>query len=503
MSAGDKRKIDLVLGLAAMLVLGMLTGIYTRDLPLGVEGEWEWPRVRKEPAFARLLIAATGVAAYGGLAVLGYRALGVSSGRAWREMGWVAGLTASAAALQVFIVVGAPEGFGPTKWAVIHCLRESTGYYEVARREAAHSPAKFLADYPNWIAERGADHLGTHPPGLIATYCGLLALMERNDAAADWLTAATPPSMVKGFEQVEAMQELVIPRADRAALYLASLITLLACAGTVAPIYLLARESLPPRFAWATAALWPLAPALNLFQPLADAGYPLLSATALAAAAWASRLRERPGVGAWASAGLATVSGVVMAFGMMFTLAFLPIGLIVALIVLTTRSIPWTRRFETIAWIGVGFLAGVAIARLATGADPFAVWWWNLHHNSRFYDGGRRSYLPWLLVNPVELAIAAGLPAVVWGLAGVITELRRVPRTFWCALAVVAITDLSGLNRGEVARLWIIFLPPLFTAAGAGLAGLGGGLQAVLVTILLTGVQTLGLQGLIQLVFPP
>jgi hypothetical protein len=56
---------------------------------------------------------------------------------------------------------------------------------------------------------------------------------------------------------------------------------------------------------------------------------------------------------------------------------------------------------------------------------------------------------------------------------------------------------------GEVARLWMLFLPPLFTAAGAGVTRLGGGGQAIFVVVLLTGIQTLGLQCLTQLVYPP
>jgi len=187
----------------------------------------------------------------------------------------------------------------------------------------------------------------------------------------------------------------------------------------------------------------------------------------------------------------------------MFTLAFLPVGLIVALVVLADRSTSLPSRVQVIAGIGVGFVGVVALTWLATGADPLVIWGWNLWHNARFNEGARRSYLAWVLANPVDLAVAAGLPAVLWGLVGAVADRRRVPRAAWCALAVLAIADLSGRSRGETARLWMIFLPPLFTASGVGLTRLGGGPQAIFVTVLLTGIQTVGLQGLIQVVYPP
>ncbi|MDG3003457.1 hypothetical protein [Paludisphaera mucosa] len=496
------RKIDLALAVSALLVAGLVVGVYSRDIPLGVAGEWVWPLVGARPSLLGVILGVAGVAAYGGYAALGFRALGVPSRRGFREMSWVAGLVGSAVLLQVVIPMSAADEYDLTKWAYVHYFRGSTGYYEIAREQASADPWKFLADYPTWIQAQDPYHIGTHPPGLIAMHAALLAAMERHRGASDVLNAAMPPSVTSAFRQLEVLHQKTIPRADRAEIYLVSLITLLACAGTVAPLYLLARESLPPQLAWASAAFWPLAPALNLFQPLADSAYPLLSATALATAAWSARLRPSPGSGAWASALLAVISGVVMAFGMMFTLAFLPIGLIVALVVLATRSVSWPRRFQVIAWIGVGFLAFVGSAWLATRADPLVVWRWNLYHHARFYLEMHRSYLAWVLVNPVELAVAMGLPTVVWCLTGAFGDRRYVPRAFWCGLGVLTLANLTGRNLGEVARLWMIFLPPLFTAAGVGLTRLGGGPRAVFVTVVLIGLQTLGLQALIQVVYP-
>ncbi len=144
----------------------------------------------------------------------------------------------------------------------------------------------------------------------------------------------------------------------------------------------------------------------------------------------------------------------------------------------------------------------MAAGWLTTGADPLVVWKWNLHHHARFYLEYPRTYLAWLLVNPIELAIAVGLPAVVWSLVGFIGDRRYVPRVAWCALAVLILVNLTGRNMGEVARLWMLFLPPLLTAAGVGLTRFGGGPKTLLITSLLIAIQTLALQTLMQVVYP-
>ncbi len=113
--------------------------------------------------------------------------------------------------------------------------------------------------------------------------------LEQNPALTDFLIDSMPPSVQVGFRQLEGIDGRPIRRWERASLYATALLTLLACAGTVVPLYLLARVALPAPAAWAAAALWPLGSAANLFQPGADTTYPFLSTTAWALAAWAAR----------------------------------------------------------------------------------------------------------------------------------------------------------------------------------------------------------------------
>ena len=334
-------RIFLVLQL--LLVALLVVGIRSGRIPTGIRGEWEWLRLGEgiHLFWASAALGAAGVLAFALAAGLGYRALSRPVTVA-RETLWLAGLLVSAIAVQVAIPIGAPYGYGLTKWALVNYLPGSSGYFRIARERAGPDPIRFLAEYPVWIESQDSLHIGTHPPGLILAECFLLSTMEHHPGLAGFLTDQMPEPVQAGFRSLSPPPR----RPERAALYATALLTLLACAGTVVPLYLLARSSMPAPLAWAAAALWPVASAANLFQPDADAAYPLLSTSAWALAAWSARWVDRRSAFV-----LAAVSGVVMGMGMAFTLAFLPVGLIVALIVATDSSVRPIRRVGSVSVI--------------------------------------------------------------------------------------------------------------------------------------------------------
>jgi methylthioxylose transferase len=484
----------------AVLVILLALAIASKRMPLGIPGEWEWLRVHALPSLVGLMLSGLAVAGYCGFVALGLGALAMPREAPSREAGWLAGLLGVSIAIQVLIPAGAADEYDLTKWAYVNYFGASTGYYQVARKQAVADPWRFLVEYPVWIQSQDSLHIGTHPPGLIVTQCLLLRAMERNPGLADSLVRSMPFSTAEGFRQLERMDRRPIPRTDRAALYLSSLITLLACSGTVIPLYLLARSALPPPAAWVAAAFWPLAPAANLFQPDADAAYPLVSTLALALAAWAARWAQGNRAIAFALA-LAFASGLVMALGTFYTLAFLPVGLIATLVFALASEVVSRRKAGLILAIGAGFLLVTVLGWSITGADPITVWTWNLKNHARFYVEYPRTYLAWLAVNPIELTIALGLPTTVWCIVGV-GSARAVPRITWATIAVLLLLNLLGRNMGEVARLWMLFLPPLLLAAGAGFARLEGGPRVLALSAGLQGFQTLALQAMIQVVYP-
>jgi hypothetical protein len=492
--------------LLVVLVQASLAGLLAilvgaKVIPLGVPGEWEWLRVRAYPTWDALLLAGAGVVVYAGFVALGSGALAAKRSRLYESM-WLSGLLLAAVGVQFVVPTGAASGYDLSKWAGVNYLPGSAGYFQIARKQAARDPWRFLADYPRWIRSQDVFHIGTHPPGLIVTQCVLLGIMERSPALTGFLVAHMPRSVEAGFRVFASQDRDPLSPAERAALYATALLTLLACAGTVVPLYVLARAGLPAPIAWAAAALWPLAPAANLFQPVADTAYPVISTSALALAAWAARFGKGADRPAYTGLILAAASGAMLGLGMAFTLAFLPVGVIVAILVSFNSSIAWRRRGALILATGAGFLVVLLGGWAATGADPFVIGSWNLRHHADFYVDYPRTYRLWLLVNPIELIVALGLPSAVLLVVGAITQRSSIPLPFWGTLVMLFLLNLTGRNMGEVARLWMLFMPPLLIAAGLGCRTLGLKPAALFASVVLLGFQTLALQSMIQVVYP-
>lgn len=476
------------------LVLGFVVSLRAGWIPRGVPGEWEWPRIDLMPEVFDLLLAAAGVALFAGGAAMGQWRLS----RGGRETLWVAALVPASVLVQLAALGGAPFGYGLTKWSLALHSPGSSGYFTVARRQIADLPG-FLAAYPAWIATQDALHIGTHPPGLFVTAHAARRLMEAQPGLARAIVDHLPRSVADGFREIARFDPLSI--SDRAALAATGALTLLACALTVLPLYALARTHFGPPEAWAAACLWPLVPSAILFGPAADTAFPLLSTTALALAAHAT------GSGRWSrSLGLPIVAGMVLAVGMTFTLAFLPVGLVVGLVLLADRAAPWRRRIAAFLATGVGFLGATLAWWLATSANPLVVWWWNQANHQRFYEEYTRSYLAWVLANPLETAVAIGLPASFWALVS-LARPRSLPRSSVATLLVLVVLNFSGRNLSEVARLWMLFFPPLLLLAAQGLSRitLSAGVPApgqLATAIALTGAQTLALEATVQVVYP-
>ncbi|MHC5542930.1 hypothetical protein ACYOEI_32300 [Singulisphaera rosea] len=195
-------------------------------------------------------------------------------------------------------------------------------------------------------------------------------------------------------------------------------------------------------------------------------------------------------------------AGLVLAIGMGFTLAFLPVGLIVGIILLATSGLDLGWRAGLVAATGLGFLLPTVMAWAVTGANPFVVWWWNQKNHGRFYLEYPRSYLAWAVANPIELMIGLGLPTSVWAFVALAAHSRKIPVATWATLGTLAFLTLSGKNLSEVGRLWIPMMPALLLAAGVGLERLGAGPKTLGTTVGLMGIQTLALQATIQVVYP-
>ncbi|MGE3818534.1 MAG: hypothetical protein AB7I30_03810 [Isosphaeraceae bacterium] len=486
-----RTRLAIVSLLALALVMGLLLAVQSRAVPLGVPGEWEWLRVPFGPNAIDLGLAALGCLAFAVFAGAGFRSLTRKPGF-WREAGWLSALAVVSVGIQGVVQSGAPVGYGLEKWVIALSQKGSNGYFNVARDEV-HDLGSFLAAYPEWIKAQDALHIGTHPPGLVATQALLLRAMEGDAAASRFVVEHAPDSVTQAFRYFDTRSPM--PPPQRAALVLTGLVALVCCGLTVVPLHLLARSNLSAAGAWSAAVLWPLLPSAILFQPTADTAFPLVSTAAMALAAWSVRCAQRKGLG------LAALCGVSLGLAMQFTLAFLAVGLIVALVILAGAGRTVGEKTRLILATGVGFLSVTGVVWLATSANPWVIWWWNQKNHGRFYDEYPRSYRAWLIANPIELAVAIGLPATLWAtLAGFWP--RHAPRVSLAALVTLVLLTVSGRNLSEVARLWLPIMPALLVAAGFALERAGAGPKTIGWTVALTATQSLGLQSMIQVVYP-
>lgn len=462
---------SLLVAIVAVLV------IWVR-VPLGVPGQWTWARLDPSPQLGWMPLGVLGISLYAGFAWRGWGGLANPGRRT--EAAWLAGLAVMALAVQVTILTAAPNGYGLIKWATIR-LPGASGYVTVAEREVS-SIREFWADYPQWIRRQDALHIGTHPPGLIIVSRWVVDRTRSNPELTDGILSSVPVDLDAGLRAILGP----LPKAQRAAVVVIGFTTLLACALTVVPIYVLARARLSAAESWAAAALWPVVPSAILFQPTADCAFPFLATTAIGFAAW-SCVRK-----SWT----AVFAGIVLAVGMQFTLAFLPVGLIAAIVLLGEQG----PRFRRVVATAIGFFGVTGLVWLATSANPFAIWWTNSQNHARFYQQFHRSYAWWVLLDLIELAVAVGLPVSVWAALGL--SRRRDLIVSWATVSVLVFLNFSGKNLSEVARLWLPFMPPLLVAAGAGMRSLGGGAKTLAATIGLVGLETLLLQTAIQVVYP-
>lgn len=495
-----KRRLWIVIG--QVVALGAFTVLFlARWFPLGIPGEWEWPRLKVTPTAVDTLLAAVAIALYAGFTVIGLRRIARASTRV-QEGIWVLALFIAAVGVQIGVQTGAPEGYGLTKWVTLG-MPGSNGYFEVARREIS-DPWRFWADYPVWIQRQDALHIGTHPPGLFLWARGIVGYLDANPGLARAITASLPSGIDLGFRTILASAT----RMERAAYATTGLLTLVACAGAVVPIYFASRAWNNAQTAWMTASLWPLLPSVVLFQPTADTAFPCLSAVVCALTAWSIRgaaahpqrgeVRGRS-LGLMVSAALSVFAGVVLGLGMQLSLVFLPIGLVVAIVIGISRSLTWRSRVVLFLATGLGFLVFTLGVWAISRANPFVIWWWNQKNHARFYVEYPRRYLAWVVVNPLELAIAFGIPVAVPAVFAFVG--RKASAVPWATLLVLVLLDATGKNASEVARLWLPFMPGLLIASGEAYADGPSG-RSLAMTLILLGFQTLLLQSTIQVVYP-
>ena len=443
----------------------------------GLPGEWIWRRnilpVRLLPPF----LAGLGLT---GLAALIARRDWSSLSRPARALALLL-VILLAFALQIALLNAA----GPP-WVTggAYVVSPSATTYFAVSLDVTN-PARWVADYPRLLHSLPY-HSGTHPPGFV-----LFFLAVRRVCAA--LIGTPSPHLDQLAREYNDVFGLSLTGPDTAAAIASALVIALLGALALLPIYYLARLLVGPRAAPYAACLSASIPALLLLAASPDLIILSLTALSLCLGYCAWRRRSLP---------LAFLAGLTVALGLFLSLAFALVAALAVIWLILGLFGPSPRR-ETVrrtAAIGGVALAGLLAFYLALyviyGYRPIevAVQALSAHRGITTVEAAR-TYWKWLLMNPVECALFAGLPLVIaaaWSWRTCRDPASSRPRLFlWAWFLLFAALDLSGAVRGEVGRIWLFLLWPISLAASAWLAARPGRAQALPLLVFLQVAQAL------------
>jgi hypothetical protein len=406
---------------------------------------WRWPyEVPAQPL--RLLPGALVAAAYVGLAITWLRRDEDSP-----DAAWLAGVVVASVAVQLaFLTFHSPA---PLSELFRRTVSDSAGGYHPLAITIDDDIHTFLRDYPI-NNPTYTTHPRVHPPGITVLFWGAGRLFDALPWLGDPLGRALRP------DQCHHRLLMANTNGEIASAVLGMSLPLYGGLAAL-PIYAAARRLYGRAAARRAAALLPLVPSLTMFTPQWNQAQVLIGGLAFV---WLliGLKEERPWL--WAA------SGLLMSFGTLLDLSDLSaVGFLgfytLAYYVLARRTDDAPARWWKPARVGLIFGLGLASLWLAYQAA----------YGVSFVDVVRaitskhfqldRPYLPWLFLHPWDFALFSGLPIAglaAWGV------LRRDEHGLALALTVLAL-DLAGVSRGESGRVWMILLPFLLIAAGAGL----------------------------------
>ncbi len=466
-------------------------------IPLGIPAEWVWRR-HTFPDSLTETAARFAPALFGCIALVFAARLGNSriSRHHWRATGDKLkqrsgpGHTTTALLLLLLILASwvwiktiercTPAGHRNLKSLWVLYDKTASGYFDEAVFHMESLP-EFLAGYPARMQEGEVYHVGTHPPGLFIFSRAAIQLC-RSIPQTSVVQQLIPRQDRDTFRMVESSAQLHPPlsSADLTALCLLSELTTLAAVLTVIPLYYLLRRCFNALVAWRAACLWATMPCLIIFLPKSDVLFTLTSTLTLAlgviALASTSTLPWR-----FSSA---IGCGLTLFLGLLMSLAHLPVlallGIVCCIRVFRLRkprdeiSVPPRTAILQCVMVFASVAATIVVAAvlfsLAFDCNLLTVWRLNLRNHAAFYDQHVRTAWKWLLVNPLELSLAVGLPVAVTAIVGTrsafawFQDTSSRSGTLGADLAVAVVLTvgllwISARNSGEAARLWCFLTP--------------------------------------------
>ena len=485
-----------LLWVAAGLTVVAAVLVMTGAVRVGVLGQWDI-RPIDDPTWSGLFLA---LPALGLVVLLVSAAYGkIESARRYEEIITVAMLIVFLVAMQ--FAVGTLGELGAQEAFLAVATPPTTNVY-FSEAGTIDNPLEYLRIHDQRAAESQNWQLKTHPPGpVLFFYCirsavkacpplrnATLGLAERLVRSNKWRD-----------EPAFAFLDRILARDVEAAAWLGVALLRFAAALSALPLYLLARATCGKQKALVVAAVGGLIPSLLLFNTTVDQLYPLIGLTAVLLGYHAAARRNML---------LNVIAGLVLFVGAMFTISFTMFLVVILaaqawMLLAGTKKdelVPALRRLILMAeCLGIGVLVGMAVVYVATGLKFLAIVSWArcFTVNAAFNAQSDRTYLTWLIANPVMFLAFLGVPAAVLFLTRTAREgralieerkLSAADGMTVVAAGVLAALWLYGANLGEVERLWMPLMP---LCVMIGIGGFALGRTAALIMVGLQGLQAI------------
>ena len=282
-------------------------------------------------------------------------------------------------------------------------------------------PRAFAAAYPHLFVSYPVTHAAVHPPG------ALLSLWALSRVTGGSITVVC------------------------------SIVVLIGCLGAI-PTYFVARQVYGERAARSASILFVCCPGILLYAVSMDAVFVTVTAVALVA------LLHAPRSDAWAlGAGLLTTLALCFTFG---ALALAPIFL--GILLLGGKDVSTGMLVRRAALVVAGVVLGAVGVRAVLSIDLIADLRSVLEAQSLFDRLGGRPYRYWVWADAAAFFLSAGIGLTALFAAEVgVRWRRRTPGLETVLLATIVLFSLSGLNRGETDRIWLLFVPMVCAAAAS------------------------------------
>lgn len=434
----------------------LLISALSLEVPFGVPKEWVW-HFRTDTRFDPFLvfIAIGTLLTLSGLAFLVAHQTG-QDGKKVRTV--IVSSLLLAIIFRTCIATMVPQIWQPTPvfWALVITSPAATSFYDEARNLESQGLASYLKHYHEQLPNKPF-HAATHPPGLPMLFAiwrdlAMLPVMQR--------LVPMDETSLKLMREVYVriappLQHNTLYPSDadlKAAWWVAVFCFSCGIAALLIWIWLLFQINPNP----AVIALAATTPAMLWWQTTVDNIHLLVVVLTFLSAFYWQKTR---------TIGWAILTGLM--FGVSLWLAFknaIPVACVAFW--LLWRNLKGRERLPIAQAVTVLLLtvAPYLLSWLLFGFQPLATFKAaNAAHHAQA-GAHARSYLPWVFVNLADFAMALGgawLGLVAVRLWDWLRQRRWQPSLLVVTLIMLLLLDLSGVVRGEVARLWMVFIPLL------------------------------------------